>query len=208
MAKWLSSAIVILAAVAVLAGSVGTAGAEDDYGVQPGGPGYMPDSSDHWYCFAYAPSASRQRYHDAMAYLDYGTVMSDHYSSTCASSTDVWVYEISPIPGAYGYRGWAPCVDTTGLLGWFCEAGNLFVDPVVIWLQALAAGGGPLDLELNLNKTIRHETGHTAGLAHFTLGTRPNSAMARLHVPFNFAFLAYSPHEVCHIYNRFGGPPC
>ncbi|MBV6507411.1 MAG: hypothetical protein JJLCMIEE_00456 [Acidimicrobiales bacterium] len=200
----------ILAAVAVLAGSVGTAGAEDDYGVQPGGPGYMPDSSDHWYCFAYVASGSRQRYHDAMAYLDYGTVMTDHYSSTCGPSTDVWSYEISPIPNApVEYpRGYAPCMVRTGLFGWFCEAGNLEIDPVVIWLETLAAGGGAWDLELNLNKTIRHETGHTAGLAHFELGSRPNSAMASGHVPLNFAFLAYSPHEVCHIYNRFGGPPC
>ncbi|RIK07068.1 MAG: hypothetical protein DCC48_04550, partial [Acidobacteria bacterium] len=109
----------IVAVVVVLAGSVSTAGAEDDYGVQPGGPGYMPESSDHWYCFAYVVSGSRQRYHDAMAYLDYGTVMSDHYSSTCASSTDVWAYEISPIPGEHtaigdGRLAWTQLASSAG----------------------------------------------------------------------------------------------
>lgn len=154
------AAICFLMSTALI-GAFRTAGA-DTFGAGSGI--YLADSSVHSYCFYtnLSTTTDRQPFHDAMAYLDDRTVMSDSFSSTCDSSTDVMFLRNDGLvePGTSNpVRGLYLCVNeiSSTVCGGSWIATN--------WWEILSNGG---DFNLNLAKTARHELGHSNGLRHYT----------------------------------------
>ena len=110
-----------------------------------------------------------------MNYLDTTTDMWDvqtgNNGSTCATSTDVVFIYQSPIqwPGGAGARGEAPCY--RWLSGATCDQVWLFLDVGAISSDTsqhfnIQSPDHQPNYEVNLIKTIRHEIGHSAALAH------------------------------------------
>mgnify|MGYP001302668969 CR=1 FL=1 len=197
--------VVSALAVAAMATSIQPASGTP-FGVDPGGPGYLPDSQDHWFCFdGSSPTGTEaNRFYSGMEYLDSSTLMYDVASSYCGSATDVIFRYQSPLAEAPGARGYAPCRVRTGYANLFCEQGDVIVDVPQIWLDAGGWSGDPNTFELNIHKTVRHEIGHTAGLGHSS-GVH---ALESGHVPYNWGYLAYLAHDICHINTLYGGSAC
>ena len=190
-----------IAAVATIAfgGSIfsTSAASAGTYPLQVAPYQYLPDSTDHWYCFdASVPSGSRSRYTSAMNNLDAVTLMSAVYTPTCGTSTDIRYLEASPIPYFSGTRGVALCTLATGYLGLLCDHYDVIVDPGQVWVDNGGFAGDPTQLDTNLHKTIRHETGHTAGLTHTQSVA---NVMISGQVTNLAAYLQYRDHDICHI---------
>lgn len=168
------------------------------YGWDPGAPQVLPDSTDHWFCFdSNVNAGERQRFRDAMQYLDSATAMYDVETGTCGSATDIIYRYSTPIPGFPGARGYDQCTVHTGYLGLLCDQNVVWVD----YLQVLSESDGTHPFEINLHKTIRHETGHTAGLSHHDTAV---DAMRSGPIPFDWGYFSYSTHDICHIQTFFG----
>ncbi len=191
----------VIVATSLLVGSLPTSASP--YGADFGGPGYYPDSTDHWYCFdSSVPAVNRARYDSAMVNVDIQTVMYDVATGSCGYSTDVKYYEANPIPFVDpATRGWAPCHHV--VIYALCDQVLAFVNPAQIWIQNGGFGGDALQFEVNYQKTIRHETGHSIGLGHSS-GVH---ALASGPVPINYGYLFYTAHDACHV-NAFLGAAC
>lgn len=200
--------IIAVAMILVSATTIGDArpAGATPYGIEPSGPGYVPDSIDHWYCFDGSISAGVEanRFYNGMDYLDTATTMWDVASSYCGTATDVVFRYQNPIAEAPGARGFAPCRVRFGFLNAYCDRGDVIVSNGQVFIENGGFGGDPATLDLNLHKTVRHEIGHTAGLGH----SGGVHALESGPVPYNWGYLAYLVHDICHINNRFGGPPC
>jgi hypothetical protein len=199
------AAVVFFIACLVVLVPAGPASA-GPYGAEPGGPGYIPDSTDHWFCFgSEIPGDQRFRHRDAMAYLDNATVMYDVESGACGSLTDVIFRQATPIPVPgippnVTVLGWAPCTNQGGAFGVVCEQGQVWIDPTAIFL-AIGGFGAPVGMyDFQLAFNLRHESGHSAGMGH----SGGVHALAQGVPPFNLGYLAYLPVDVCRVSNRFG----
>lgn len=170
----------------------GRAGA-DPFGGEPGGFPFRADSPDHWYCIlASIPSGDRWRFDQAMRTLDTQTDMWDVQTSACGASTDIVYYHEVNAP----WRGTSMCVGWTWIV---CDQYW-----VAVSYAQIAADPGTAGYSVSLNKTIAHETGHTAGLSHNSTTT---SAMRSGPIPdlgaWNFVWGLYEPHHVSHINDAF-----
>jgi hypothetical protein len=204
----IAALLVTLAASVV---SIGPANA-DPYGYTGGSdPMRFPDGADHWYCFRAVPSGTDQgRINTAMANLDNQTDMYDVYTATCGISTDVaWEFVgWCQIPGVGGCaQGRASC-ELNAAWG-ICDRFGVLVDATLHYIMAIDwvnAHGGDVGFlfNVNLNYTVCHELGHTAGLRHVgvlnpsvrcmnSVWIAPTSTLEAL----NYAI--YSDHHVAHI---------
>jgi len=180
------------------------------HGGGPGGPGYWPDSADHWFCFeSNVPSADYPIYQDAFQYLDNVTSMYDSQSSYCGSLTDVIISNTHPIPGCSNCLGMAPCIAKTGFLNLACEQGMEYVDTTNIWI---ASGGFSGDINVywfNVIYNARHELGHTAGMGHSTNSPSVHVMAQGFYTDYgNWARWGFRSEDTCHVNEFFGGPAC
>lgn len=141
--------------------------AADAFGTQPGGPGFVADGRDHWFCFVNISAADRRPFRDAMQYLDARVArVYDVESSACGNSTDVAYWVDNNIVDNLGFpaRGRTWC----RVLFWgVCDQFWVSVNPTEIIANSMVnAPGDWNNVVVNYNKTIRHETGHSMGLQH------------------------------------------
>ena len=120
----------------------------------PNGEYYKADNWVHTYCYdGGSVSALRKDNMDrAMAYLDDTTDMADQLTTCEASGVDIEFQEFY----LDNKRGDVGCVEMDPNDDTVCRASVVRIDT--------AAQGSPFDH--NLDKTIRHEMGHTVGLTH------------------------------------------
>jgi len=186
--------LALILAVSVL--SPAAVGA-DPFGGEAGGYPWRADSDDHWYCFYSNLTGSAQTpYRDAMAYLDSATDMYDVYTPTCGTSTDVMYLE-NPNLSAYGI---ALCVRLVSGSSVVCDAywvatNQSLITSDVLSLQAIPVSVAPVSV--HIGKTIRHETGHTAGLTHSpTTVSAMRSGILPDYGAYNFVWWLYEPHHI------------
>lgn len=208
---------VAVCAVVLLGGLAGFAmpANADDYGY-PGGtsPLRYPDSADHWYCFRNVASGTDQnRIHTAMGILDSQTEMYDVYTATCGTSTDAaWEFVgWCQIPGGSGCPLGRTVCEQHVFWG-VCDRFGVYIDATTHYFSAIDwvnAHGGDVgySFNVNLNMSVCHELGHSAGLHHITGPLDPpvrcmNSAWI---APTNgweeLNYVMYSDHHVWHINN-------
>lgn len=197
----------VLGALVAMVAVVGMSAAAEagPYGAEPGGPGYIPDSVDHWFCFGgEIPADQRPRHRSAMAYLDDATVMYDVETSTCGSATDVIFRQEHPIPGPFPPNwvvfGYAPCINQGGAFGVVCEQGQVWIDPTAIFLAIGGFSAPPHLYDYQLHFNLRHESGHSAGMGH----SSGIHALASGVPPYDWGYLAYLPVDICRVNDRFG----
>lgn len=183
-----------LGAVIVLVGTMGFSeqpASADPFGGEAGGYPWRADGADHWYCFSNIPADQQYRYHNALSVLDNQTDMWDVHTGTCGSSTDI-AYFINVNLAA---RGAAICVRLVAGSTTVCDAYWVALNPF-----AVLADPGTAGFDISYNKTIVHETGHTAGLTH---NDTTVSAMRSGAIPtlggYNFLWGLYENHHVGHI---------
>jgi len=176
----------------------GTAGASP-YGNEPGAPGYVPDSSDHWFCFdASVPSQYRFYYQWAMDNLDIQSApIYDVESGSCGWATDVKMIQASLSWVGSGVIGYAPCVTRAWNNNMICEAGEVWNDAALIFANNGGFGGSQSLLDHRLHHNVRHEVGHTAGMAHYNTGG-PHAVYSGLSTG-AAGYHAYRGHDICHL---------
>ena len=184
------------ASLSVGAFGVGSAHASD-YGPEIPAPN-LPDSADHYYCFdSSVPTGERYRYDGAMQNLDAQTAMYDVKSSTCAWATDVHFFEVG-----FGGIGGAAGVWSCPNVAWYddrvCEQADIQVAPANIFVANGGFNGDPAIYQHSYNKTIRHETGHSAGLDHYNTDG-PHAMYSGLVQSTSSSYLSYRAHDTCHI---------
>lgn len=124
--------------------------------------GVTTPSADYWFCAhsSIATAWDQQVVQAGMTYLDSRT---DIYQipEVCRTTTDTMFLYNNNLVDVYGnpLRGLTFPINCVYSLCQFWVA----VNPNLISLQA---GGSPSSYEYNLNKTMRHEIGHTVGLEH------------------------------------------
>ena len=200
------------ATVLALIASMGPTSPASAHGYGFSGVGvYLPDSADYWYCF-YNNLPDVQPYHDAAAYLDARTEMYDVFTAPCSTSTDVMYLrnDNAADPAGNAIRGQAYCVTA---VGYICDAYWVLINYVEILANTITHGGDNANAVFNLVKTIRHETGHAAGMWHLVPGTDPNppacgsdvtDTMAQGWVPTtgglgDLIYAMYNDHHTCHV---------
>lgn len=162
----------VVAAVVVTAWLLPAAAASSEgptsYGYTGGvDPVRAPDSRDHWHCKDNF-DVNQDWLDSAMTQLDSQTVMSRHDAASCGSATDV-VWVKTALNGLSGgaSTGRATCVSH---VAWgVCEQFWVQIDqPKHFVLAASEGGSNPSGwYSVNLQATMRHELGHTAGLHHY-----------------------------------------
>lgn len=190
-------AVVLVALFAPTAAFSGTAAAHP-FGVDSGGPGYVADGADHWFCFSSSlpNDGSRSMYYDAMAYLDERTDIYDMDAGSCGSATDVvYIRNDNLMVNGAPVRGFAPCMYY--LIYAFCDQAWAGINYAAIANDsAVFAPGDFNNYIINAVKTVRHETGHTVGLSHQSY----DDAMTSGWVDNNFwAWWVYSDHNRDHV---------
>jgi hypothetical protein len=169
-----------------LAGSaiaVAPASSADEFGQCSTISGCRADDSNMDYCTPYAwPSSTGGIFVDAMINLDNQTVMSDTYQATCGPQTDIGGYLNSspeyPAGLASDTRGISVC--TKKLSSKTCDQATLVINLAL------------LPDYTQRRKTLCHEVGHLAGLAH---GSTYGGCM----VSGASSNITYSTHHVLHI---------
>jgi hypothetical protein len=202
-ARWTSA--VVAGVLLLIGGLVLGTSAASAHGYGYSGTGlYLPDSSDDWYCF-FNNIPDAQPYHDAEIYLDSATEMYRVYTSTCGPSTDKMFLRNDSLtdPSGNPARGVAQCVNANVFV---CDAFWVAVNYVEIWSNTVSRGGDGDNFNFNVNKTIRHEVGHTAGMWHTpALGTQTpcgadvTDTMVQGWVATSLPYLLYNNHHICHV---------
>jgi len=166
----------------------------DDFGTGDVNTGFKADSADHYFCVSGLVASSVAFGRAAMSYLDSHTDMITHEQS-CTAATDAIMQSVN-LPGSV--RGQYHCVVLKP--GNICDSSTVSIDEAQI-----AADGG--DFDQNLAKTTLHETGHSAGLRHYTDSTpgvqSGDDCMVSGVVDNNQAWVTYSPHRTAHINNAY-----
>lgn len=170
----------------------------DAFGTNTTDTGPFADSALHTYCDAGLISTSVDNAASAMAYLDSATDMSDS-SEACQASTDVW-FDSTNLPSPT--RGQNTCVTLNGSV---CTSADVLVDE-----NQIDSDEGSFDH--NLNKTLRHEVGHSVGLSHYA-GTAENpeespvagtdDSMIGGGVDDDGLWITYTQHHRDHINNAY-----
>jgi hypothetical protein len=162
-------AIVLTSMAGLLALPGSSPAAADPFGWEPGspgvpgGPGLLADSLDHWFCTPAITESNRTHYVAAMAQLDDATVMHDVNSGdTCGSLDDVAFIETD----LNNLRGRAQCVAPVAPGSLRCESAWAMLDYQEHWATAAFCGSSTAEFTGNYMLAVRHELGHTVGLAH------------------------------------------
>jgi hypothetical protein len=194
-----------LLVAALLVGAVARPAAADspyDYGYTGGSdPVRTPDNRNHAYCQDHFDL--HEDWQDAaMGQLDAQTVMSDDLQGSCTSATDV-VWIKTALDGIDGGESIAKTTCATHVSWGVCDQAWVQIDqPQHYVLSATYGGGNPSGwYSLNLQVTMRHELGHTAGLHHWTGALSSTfGAMNIAFVPNGtsgwLTYLAYRPFQV------------
>lgn len=187
-----------------------------NYGYVTGYPIRYPDSADHWYCFLSVPQlVDRDRMVNAANVLDNQTDMYDVASSGCSSSTDVefgvsgWC-NLPNFPGSGCPLGYTRCEQH---VYWgICDRFSVWIDPTTHYLIALQGPDIGLNYNMNMNMSVCHELGHSAGLWHLPPGSIDASygCMNSEWITFQpgntwqaIIFGTYGSHDIGHINARF-----
>ena len=190
---------------ASLPASVSASVSASPYGAEFNGPGYYPDSLDHWYCFDGSVPAGDYVYRQwAMANMDAQTAGYDVAASGCGSATDIRFFEANPIPWhGSGTVGWAPCAYFLIYLA--CDQSWVYTNFTAIWVFGGGLGGDPNLITYWFHFTTRHEIGHTLGLGHSDGTHALHTPLADVNLA--SAWLYYQYHDVCH-YNLYFSQGC
>lgn len=173
-----------------------------DYGYTGGSdPVRAPDNRAHDYCKDNF-DVHQGWLDSAMDQLAGQTVMSDVALGSCASSTDV-VWVKTALNGIDGGEFVAKTMCTSHVSWGVCNQAWVLVDQPKHYVLSSVYGGSDPNAwyTLNLQVTLRHELGHTAGLHHWS-GALSSSygAMNGAYVPNGtsgwLAYLAYQPFQV------------
>lgn len=196
-----SIALGVLVAAALVAGSTAAAG-PGDWGYTGGGDQTRaPDSRDHWHC-----KANFDLHHDwldsAMEQLDVQTVMYRQDAGSCGSSTDV-VWVKTALGGIDGGEYTSRTLCATHVSWGVCDQFWVQVDQPWYFLAAFSYGASDPGgwYSRNLQATLRHEVGRTAGLHPYEGNLNPGyGAMNQATIPNGtpgwLAYLAYTSTHV------------
>lgn len=187
--------------VAVAAGVVSTflpksPVSADPFGSISADTGPAADSSLHTYCDGSLDPGEFDNAVSAMNYLESSTDMSVANAGNCQAATDVRFDIGNGLPA--NVRGRYTCLvwETSPTV---CDGGRVQTN-----VATLAAGA---DYENNLDKTIRHEVGHSVGLTHYKSANFPNppngenDAMVSGAVDGDPLWTLYGNHHKDHINN-------
>lgn len=155
--------LVVLAAFLAVAFLPTAQAKADDFGFpSPPAPGYFGAGADYYFYFdGSVPGVDRYRYNEAMEFLDDATDIFDVPTSTLGSGTDiVFIHASGPIDGNPAIRGKAVCARWANAL--ICDQYWILVYIPTIFAEATDG----TNFQINFDKTIRHEIGHTTGLRH------------------------------------------
>lgn len=168
---WRSRFAAAVIVVTIATASLGIPAAADtpySYGYTGGSdPIRQPDSRDHWHCKDNFDT-HRDWLDSAMSQLANQTVMSRSDASTCGSATDVvWVKTVLNALSNGASVGRTTCVSH---VAWgVCDQFWIQIDqPKHFQLSASLGSSDPTGwYTINLQATMRHELGHSAGLHHY-----------------------------------------
>jgi hypothetical protein len=159
----------------------------DDFGTDNGSStGPLADSAVHTYCWGPGFDANL---HDNASWAMYNSLnvptdMIDSFTSTCASSTDIWFGDAN-LEG--GVRGYFACV--TYVSPPVCNSGDVVVDPAELNIG--------INDEEDTTKSMCHEIGHSVGMTH-AVGT--NDCMRQGEVPdLQLLWRKYNSHHIWHV---------
>ena len=162
-------AVGLLVAAATLAVRTPAGAGPFDWGYTGGGdPTRAPDSRDHWHCKAHF-SLHHDWLNSAVEQLDAQTVMYRQDASTCGSSTDiVWVQ--TALNGIDGGEHIAEATCAVHVTWGVCDQFWALVDQPGHYVAALAYGSPDPSgwYSRNLQRSLRHLVGRTAGLHPWT----------------------------------------
>lgn len=190
------SAIVVVVGAAAWLSVVATAGwspaMADEYGTGTSDTGEFPDSYIHTWCIT--PSVDgfpkyRDAIYTAMRRVRRQTAMDTGKTSSCYDSTDARWRQTD----LGGSRGLEYC--RVPVHNGICDSANVEVDVSAI------VNDTPNYVQINLDKTATHEVGHSLGLTHHD----PPYDYAMINGRIFGGHTTYSPHQVDHINDRFGG---
>lgn len=172
-----------------------------DWGYTGGSdPIRAPDSRDHWHCKTHYP-IEHQLLNSAMTQLDAQTVLSRNDSSSCGSSTDV-VWVKTALCGIRNCGAYGKTICVSHAYWGVCDQFWVLIDQPLHYVQALtrpdAASNPGHWYSVNIQLTMRHELGHSAGLHHYTGPLHPyygtmNSATVPNSVPGYLYYLLWGP---------------
>lgn len=127
----------------------------DSYAIGPTSGGWKGDNATHTYCFNGLDADSEANADAAMLHLDNNTDITQSCIA-CSESTDARI-ESKDLAG--NTRGDYSCRVT--VVSGKCGSARVRIDE-----DAIDAQNG--DFEFNLDKTLRHELGHSVGLTHYS----------------------------------------
>lgn len=156
---------VLVVAVSLVAATSAVESSPYDWGYTGGSDSTRaPDSRDHWHC-----KTNFGLHHDwlnsAVEQLDAQTVMDRYDASSCGSSTDVvWVQ--TELNGIDGGEYIAQTLCATHVAWGVCDQFWSLIDQPWHYAAAFTYGGSDPSgwYSRNLQKTMRHQVGRTAGL--------------------------------------------
>jgi len=172
----------------------------DTFSSGGGEAGVLADSLTHTFCRGSAPDAQWDNEQAAMAYLQANTVMNVAELNSCAATTDVrWDGRAGLGAGSRGEWG---CLDYDAPSN-VCDAARIRV-----FVGAINANSPAGTEENNLNKTLRHEMGHSVGLRHYKTTATPccpgtHDAMISGAIDNGAVWTVYSQHHKDHIDNEY-----
>lgn len=169
----------------------------DAFGTHSGNDGYLADGNFHTYCYGSVAAARQGNADSAMQHLADYTDMSRSFDAACGSGTDVR-YDDANLSGTV--RGDYSCLTVDPGNGNVCSASRVRIDSAEIAAQA-AAG----QYENNINKTFRHETGHSVGMSHYSSSPTGgvDDCMKSGNINNDATWILYNQHHKDHVNNAY-----